>query len=72
MGKFSDLEVAPRFRELIDAAGGDTAKMESLLADSSRLDLARFNEEFDYSIADLIGQVAGADEDKYGSQEIAG
>jgi hypothetical protein len=66
------LDIAPRFWELIDASKGNAATMESLLAEMSRLDLARFNEEFNYAIADLVAQAAKKSMDRHTAQEIAG
>jgi hypothetical protein len=70
--RFADLEVAPRFWELIDAAGGDKEKLRSLLNEVSRDDLIRFAVEFDYMIDDLVSQATDQEGDTYHEEDVAG
>jgi hypothetical protein len=56
----SELQIAPKFWEIIDEASRDPAVMRSILELMPRKDLERFNEEFDYAVDDLVSQVEEA------------
>lgn len=72
MGDFADLEVAPRFWELIAAARGDKATLRDLLNEIGRDDLIRFAVEFDYMTDDLVSQATDQVGDTYHEDEVAG
>jgi hypothetical protein len=67
-----DLEITPRFWELIDAARGDEEAMRSVLVGVSREDLIRFEHEFNDAVSDLVYRVIGEHGDAYTEEEIAG
>jgi hypothetical protein len=70
--RFADLEVAPRFWELIDAAQGDKARLRGLLNEASRDDLIRFDVEFDYMTDDLVSQATEQEGDTDHEEDVAG
>lgn len=72
MERFADLEVAPRFWELIEAAQGDKAMLRGLLNGVGRDDLIRFAVEFDYMADDLVSQATEQEGDTYHEQDVAG
>lgn len=53
MGEFSDLDIAPRFWELVDQARRDPDRMEAILRELSKGDVARFYMEFRYAKTDM-------------------
>jgi hypothetical protein len=71
MVRFADLEITPRFWELIDASKGDEEAMRSVLLGFSREDLIRFEQEFNDAVSDLVYQVIGDHGDAYTEEEIA-
>jgi hypothetical protein len=72
MGRFADLEITPRFWELIDSAKGDESALRSVLVGFDREDLIRFEQEFDNAVSDLVYRVIGDHGDAYTEEEIAG
>jgi hypothetical protein len=69
---FADLEITPRFWELIGAANGAEDAMRSILVGFSREDLIRFEQEFNNAVSDLVYRVIGEHGDAYDEEEIAG
>jgi uncharacterized protein (TIGR02996 family) len=68
--RFADLNVRPRFWELIDAAQGEEG-LRSILTSLSRADLIQFEQLFDDATADLVFRVIGPHGDAYTEEEIA-
>lgn len=72
MGQFANLEITPRFWELVDAAQGNREAMRSVLMGCSREDLIRVETEFDYAIEDLVQRVLGDHGDASFERDVAG
>jgi hypothetical protein len=70
--RFADLEVAPRFWELIAAARGDKAMLHGLLSEVDRDELIRFAVEFDHMADDLVSQATDQEGDTYHEEDVAG
>jgi hypothetical protein len=71
VNRFADLEITPRFWELVDSSKGVAESMRSTLMGCTREDLIRFETEFDYAVSDLVYRVIGDHGDAYTEQEIA-
>ncbi|MDY3555826.1 hypothetical protein R5W24_004972 [Gemmata sp. JC717] len=69
---FADLEITPRFWELVGSSSGDGESMRSVLMGCTREDLIRFETEFDNAVSDLVYRVIGDHGDAYTEQEVAG
>jgi hypothetical protein len=68
---FANLDIAPRFWHLIDAARGDTRRMRWLLNRLGLWDLARFGLEFDLAVDDLLLRVFPHGDERLEDEEIA-
>ena len=72
MDKFADLEVAPRFWEMIAAANRSQKRLRSLLMSVDRDELVRFHNEFGYMVSDLVDHVVAEDGDTFHQEDVAG
>lgn len=72
MDRFADLEVAPRFWDLIAEMACDKGKARLILFALDQDDLGRFHDEFQYMSADLVSQATEIEGDTYHEEDVAG
>src|SRR5438046_2099907 len=70
---FAQLDIAPRFWELVDQAQGDPDRMEDILGRLSKEDVVRFYMEFRYARTDMDRRLTdGPDVPRWLNRSVVG